>query len=102
MTPNVRYRWQSALMNANTKYNAALTIAADGRAAHFSTFALFTPGHAPFSVPWEDIHAQPRELLFMHRVALSFAKAPEVTMLIPVRLAERLTEASMGRFAVQS
>jgi len=102
MTPNVRYRWQSALMNANTKYNGALTIVADGRAVHFSMLPLFKVGHAPLSVPWEDIHAAPRELLFMHRIALTFARAPHVTMLIPVPLAERLTAASMGRFMVRS
>ena len=101
LTPNVRYRWQSALMNANTKYNAALTIVADGRAVHFAMFPLFKVGHAPLSVPWEDIHAAPRELLFMHRIALTFARAPHVTMLIPVALAGRLTAASMGRFTVQ-
>ena len=29
LSPNTRWRWQSALMNANTKYNASLTVVAD-------------------------------------------------------------------------
>ncbi len=98
LSPGVRYRWQSAFMNANTKYNASITVAADTQGVHFSTFPLFSIGHAPFSVPWTDVRAETRQLMFATRVKLTFARAPQVTMLIPPRLAERLEAASMGRF----
>jgi len=100
MTPNMRWSWQSAVMNLNTSYNAGLTLVADLQAVHVSVFLLMRPGHKPFSVPWEDIRATPRHLLLMERVALTFAKAPNVTMLISPKLAERLAQASMGRLAV--
>jgi hypothetical protein len=100
LTPNVRHAWQSALMNANTKYNASLVVVADPQAVHFSTLAIFRAGHSPFSVPWPALRAETRQLLFVQRVALTFAKVPDVTMLIAPRLAQRLAAASGGRFSV--
>jgi hypothetical protein len=102
MTPSARYRWQSALMNGNTKYNSALTVTADAQAVHFATFALLTPGHTPFSVPWEDVRGELRQLTFVQRVALRFEKEPDVTMLVPIVLAQRLAAASNGRFIAPS
>jgi hypothetical protein len=100
LSPNTRWRWQSALMNANTKYNASLTVVADPQAVHVSVMALLSVGHRPFTVPWQDIHAEMRQLFLMQRVALMFIKAPTVTMLIPPKLAERLATASGGRFTM--
>jgi hypothetical protein len=100
LSPSSRWAWQSAFMNLNTKYNASLTVVADPQAVHFSVFAPFAVGHRPFSVPWPDIHAEMRQLLLMQRVALTFTRAPGVTMLIPPKLAERLAAASLGRFAM--
>jgi hypothetical protein len=99
LSPSVRYRWQSAFMNANTKYNASIIVAADTQGVHFATFPIFGVGHAPFSVPWTDVRAEARQLMFVTRVKLTFARAPQVTMLVLPRLAERLEAASMGRFA---
>lgn len=100
LSPNTRWRWQSALMNANTKYNASLTVVADPQAVHVSVMALLNVGHRPFTVPWQDIHAEMRQLFLIQRVALTFIKAPTVTMLIPPKLAERLATASGGRFTM--
>lgn len=100
MTPNVRWRWQSALMNANTKYNGALTIVADAQAVHCSVFLPLRTGHDPFSAPWQDIRTEIRHVMFSERIALSFARAPNVTMLVSRKLAERLATASLGRLVV--
>ncbi len=100
LSPNTRWRWQSALMNANTKYNASLTVIADPQAVHLSVLAPLSVGHRPFTVPWQDIHAEMRQLFLIQRVALTFINAPTVTMLIPPKLAERLATASGGRFTM--
>jgi hypothetical protein len=47
LSPNTRWRWQSALMNANTKYNASLTVIADPQAVHLSVLAPLSVGHRP-------------------------------------------------------
>lgn len=100
LTPSVRYNWQSAWMNGTTKYGAALTVAADSQAVHWSIFPLLSVGHRPFSIPWQDIGAEMRQLAFVQRVSLRFARVPGVTMLITPRLAARLAAASQGRLMV--
>ncbi len=100
LSPSLRWSWQSAHMNLNTNYNAALTVVADPQAVHFSMFRLLRIGHEPFSVPWQDLRAEIRRLFLVQRIALRFAQAPDVTMLISPALAERLAQASGGRFAV--
>jgi hypothetical protein len=100
LTPNTRMAWRSALMNGNAKYNGALTIVADARALHFALFPLMRIGHDPFSVPWGDIRAEMRQLLLTERAALTFARAPAVTMLISRTLLDRLAQASAGQLRV--
>jgi hypothetical protein len=100
VTPNRRMSWQSALMNGNAKYSGAMTVVADAQMLHFAVFPLLRIGHDPFSVPWGDVRAERRQLLLVERVALTFAQAPGVTMLISRSLMERLAQASGGQLRV--
>jgi hypothetical protein len=100
MGASSRWAWQSVRMNGTVRYNGAVTVIADTRMAHFSVFTLLRLGHQPLSVPWEDIRAEQRDMLLARQVALTFARAPEVTMLIRPSLMQRLADASAGRLTL--
>jgi hypothetical protein len=95
-TPSTRFAWQSAFMNGNAKYSGAMTVVADAQRGHFAMFPLLRIGHEAFSVPWDDIRVERRQLLLTERAALTFARAPGVTMLVSRSLVERLGHASGG------
>lgn len=100
LTPHARYTWQSAFMNGTTRYSAALAVVADAQAVHFSMFPLLKIGHAPFSVPWQDIRAERVQRAFTQDVALTFARASGVSIRITPKLGDRLAAASAGRITV--
>jgi hypothetical protein len=86
-----RFRW-------GTNYSGILRVCADNQALHLSVFPLFRPGNPPLSIPWEDITTKPRTF----GVEMRFYRADGVPLLISRQLANRLEQASEGRFQLES
>jgi hypothetical protein len=87
---------QSARFRWNSNYSGILRVCADSQALHLSVLALFRPGNAPLSIPWEDISAT----AYGVGVELRFYRAKNVPLRISRRLAEQIVQAADGRFQI--
>lgn len=89
----VRLRFRSGRMRYRTGYGGCLILGADPAGLHLSIFFLFRPGHPPLFVPWPEVSAHVRS---RHGVALGFARAPGVPLILGRSLAAKLADASAG------
>jgi hypothetical protein len=89
---------------ANYRGGARLT--PDDLHLHFSVWALFRPGHPPFSVPWSDITATRDEWPWFPLrgdpiVRLTLGRYPTLRILVPRSDGERIVAASDGRLTLR-
>ncbi|MBK8935450.1 MAG: hypothetical protein KBA85_02505 [Chloroflexi bacterium] len=89
---------QSGRFRGYSNYSGILHVCADSRALHLSTFILFRPGNPPLSIPWEDITSKSQTF----GIELRFFRADGVPLLISRQLAERLEQASAGKFRLET
>lgn len=89
---------QSGRFRGYSNYSGILLVCADGHALHLSTFILFRPGNPPLSIPWEDITSKTKTF----GIELRFFRAEGVPLLISRQLAERLEQASAGKFRLET
>ena len=78
-------------------YNGVITMGADPVGLYLAVMFPFRPGHPPMFIPWSEISAVETRFIFTY-YALSFARAPGVTVKIHAGLAEKVAEASRGMF----
>ena len=83
------WRMRSGRMGL-ARYNGILTLGADARGLYLAVFALFRPGHAPLSIPWEDIEIRERSGFLMRYLDFSFRHHPGVRLSVPQRLGEEV------------
>jgi hypothetical protein len=89
---------QSARFRWNSNYSGILRVCADSQALHLSVFPMFRPGNPPLSIPWEDISGT----VYGIGIELRFYRAENIPVRISRRLAQRLEQASEGRFQIDS
>jgi len=82
---------KSATMRRWTNYNNCVNIGANNYGLYLSVLPLFRVGHPPLFIPWADIstEAASRRLL-PDIVKFSFAKQPEVPVILSKKLAGRI------------
>jgi len=82
---------KSATMRRWTNYNNCVNIGANKYGLYLSVLPLFRVGHPPLFIPWADIstEAASRRLL-PDVVKFSFAKQPEVPVILSKKLAGRI------------
>lgn len=82
---------KSATMRRWTNYNNCVNIGANKYGLYLSVLPLFRVGHPPLFIPWADIstEAVSRRLL-PDVVKFSFAKQPEVPVILSKKLAGRI------------
>jgi len=82
---------KSATMRRWTNYNNCVNIGANNYGLYLSVLPLFRVGHPPLFIPWADIStkAASRRLL-PDVVKFSFAKQPEVPVILSKKLAGRI------------
>ena len=90
-----KWHMQSAGMRALSHYNNALTIGADPNGLFIVPFILFRAWHPPLFVPWSDITARSKTLLFFFpMVELRLGSIEQVPFTIRASLAARLESAA--------
>ena len=74
-----------------TNYNNCIAVGANKFGLYLSVFPLFRVGHPPLFIPWTDISTEaiPRRLL-PDAVKFSFAKQPEVPIILFKKLAAKI------------
>lgn len=95
------FRLQSAILRFSSNYNGALNICADDEGLYFSVMFLFRPGHTPFFVPWHEITGTQKGYFFYQVVDLRFDQTPDIPFRIYKRTADKLVDASNGRWHYQ-
>ena len=92
---------QRAILGISVNYNGVLNICADYEGLHFSVMFMFRPGHRPFFVPWEDIHAVKKQHFLFQVVEMRFARTQNRPFRIYLKLADQLVAASNGRWSYE-
>jgi hypothetical protein len=100
-------RFSCGLTLRITHYRGGVRLTADDSHLHFSVWALFRPGHRPFSVPWTDVTVSRDEwpwLPFKGRpvMRLTLARDRGIRILVPVSVGEGLIGASRGRLRLSN
>jgi len=82
---------KSATLRRWTNYSNCVNMGANKYGLYLSVLLLFRIGHPPLFIPWTDIstEAVSRRLL-LDVVKFSFAKQPEVPMILSKKLADRI------------
>lgn len=92
-------RFQSGSFRWSSNYTGMLNVGADTSGLRLSVIAVFRPGHAPLSIPWSDIRAEPHGV-FTPAVRLTFSREPKCPLFISRTLAQRIAAMSGGGFTV--
>ena len=82
---------KSASMRRWTNYNNCVNIGANKYGLYLSILPIFRVGHPPLFVPWTDISTETaHRRLLPDVVKFSFAKQPEVPVILSEKLAARI------------
>jgi hypothetical protein len=93
------FRFQAASFRAGSNYNGCLNFGANGEGLYLRPMLLFRAFHPPLFIPWSEVSAQPIKLwLFFNFVELRFHRSPAIPVRIKPALANKLLQASAGRF----
>ena len=96
-----RLRPWAASMRWGVNYNGLLALGADSQGMHVSVFFVFRIAHPPLFIPWTEISATPMRTWWFKMVRMEFEKYPSTYLLIPLKLVERLSQASGLQFQVE-
>lgn len=69
--PLLTLRWQSGSMGLGVNFGNCLTLAAKPKGLSIRLWRLFGPFQRPLLIPWREIKAEPKRLLFFRMVRLS-------------------------------
>ncbi len=83
------WRFRSGRLN-RANYNTCLTVGTDGERLYLAPLFVYRPGHPPLLIPWKEITAEKKKILFMHYVDLSFSRVPGSRLRISERLWRRI------------
>ena len=77
-------------------YRSCLTVGANHSHMFLSVFALFKFRHPDLQIPWNEIKVTSKRRLFIKFACFQFLRLPDITLLIPMKLAADLARASAG------
>jgi len=96
-------RFQAAQFRAATNYNGCLNFGGNYEGMYIVPMVPFKLFHPPLLIPWSEITARPVKVMrFWNFVELHFQRAPDIPVRIKAQLAQKLADASMGRFSITS
>jgi hypothetical protein len=90
-----KWMMQSARMRWSARYNSALTIGANQSGLFIVPFILFRTWHPPLFVPWAEIAATRKKILFFDLVELRLGRSENIPFIIRPNLAAKI-EAAAG------
>ena len=79
-------------------YGGILTFGANYQGMYLAVNFLFSIGHPPLFIPWNDIHIEERQRRFGNQTSLTFAKVPKVKLTIPSKVMAQVQEMKTGNF----
>ncbi len=89
-------------MRWGVNYNGLINIAADTAGIHLSIFFIFRAGHPPLFIPFSEISAAAMtRRLWFSMIKLEFARCPSAYLLIPLKTADVLSQASGSQFQIE-
>jgi hypothetical protein len=90
-------RWQSLQLRGFGGYNNAVRVGAGEEGLQIEMLWAFRIGHYPVFVPWSEVRgAEAGRRFFVPFVKLKLLRAPDIPLVIPARLAQRI-EQRVGR-----
>lgn len=93
--PSTRWRFQTGQFRGWVNYGSCLTVGVDHRGLHFASFGPLL-GHPPLLIPWTDVTATPKKTWWTRCADFRFRQAPEISILVNARLAERIASSAAG------
>jgi hypothetical protein len=96
-----RWNWQAAQMRYTVNYNGCLTLGCDETGLYLATMPLFRFKHPPLLIPWNEITASRKRILFMDFVRLSLGNDSQIPLTIRLSLAERLSNAAGAHWPIE-
>jgi hypothetical protein len=75
-------------------YGLSLVTGANPRGLYLWVIAPLKPSHKPLFIPWDDLRASWFSFLFLKRIRLTFAKVPDVWLMLEERHLLRLLDES--------
>jgi len=94
------FRFQSGSLSLFANYGNCLTLGSNTEGFYMAVLFIFRAGHPSMFIPWEDITHQHKKKWLFSLVELQFAKSPGNNLSITKGLAEKLSNASGGRFRI--
>jgi hypothetical protein len=99
--PLLRLGWQSGSMGLGVSFRSCLTLAARRDGFSVRVWRIFGPFQRPLLIPWRDISAEPKRMLFFQMVRLNFGSPASGSLKISQRTWDRLIAAA-GPFATRA
>lgn len=97
-----RWRFQSAQMRWLCGYNNCLTMGANSEGLYLSMLPFIRLFHPPLLIPWGEVSAEKKNLLFTQGVRFELGRETPIPMWVRNRLAERLKLAAGQSYPVES
>lgn len=91
------WKWQSIVLRWGSSYSGVLTVCADENGVTIVPMWLFRIGHAPLTIPWEDITV----IKNSYSVKLQLQQMPTLSVKISPKLATKWVDLTNGRFSDQ-
>ena len=88
-------------MGWGVNYNGLISIGTDSAGIYLSVFFIFRPGHPPLFIPFEEISGTGKRAwrtMWLNMAKLQFAGCPSTYLLIPMKTARHLSQASGLQF----
>jgi len=92
--PLLKLGWQSGSMGLGVSFGSCLTLASRREGLSVRVWRIFGPFQRPLLIPWRDISAEPKRILFYRMVRLSFGSPPLGSLKISQRAWDRLIAAA--------
>lgn len=99
--PLLKLRWQSGSMGRGVSFSSCLTLASRRDGLSLRVWRIFGPFQRPLLIPWREIAAEPKRVLFYRMVRLSFGNPPSGSLKISQRAWDRLVAAA-GPFTAKA
>lgn len=94
------FRFSSGRFGAMAGYGSCLTLGSNPQGLYLAVWFPFRIGHPPLFIPWSDITAHNKKLLFFPSVELEFSKSPGNIFRISKSLAEKIAKESDGHLKI--
>jgi len=90
-----KWCFESAQMRYRTNYGSILTIGANSAGLFTKPIFVFRLWHPPLFVPWPEITARPKKILFWNMVEYRLGREEQIPFRVHLRLAQKIQAAAM-------